>query len=202
MQLISYLVVFLLIFSAIGCSRTHTYYLKQARLVDYKMDDEAQFLRERKEEVKLLLHGHYIKSGDYLIILLRKFERGSLFAIDDEGYEKLTIEIKEYKSDVPISLSSNDINFYYSSGSSGFISRAHGVYSSHGSGEITIKDIGAGKLFIKMNISLMAKPAGPFPFEERIVKIKEEVVAKEMTIDRLTPWLGVPDPSSGKEVYP
>jgi len=202
MQSIKYLFGFLLLFLAIGCSSTHTYYIKGAKLVDNKENEEAKFLRERTEPVRLLLNGHYIKSGDYLVILVRKFDRGNLLAIDDEGYEKLTIEIKRYMIDTPISLDSGDVDFYYSSGSSGFVSRGHGVYATHGTGEITIKDIGRNELLIKMDISLLAKPAGSFPFEERTVHIKEELVVKEMTINRLTPWLGVADPSPGKEVYP
>jgi len=149
-----------------------------------------------------LLSGHYVEADDNLVLLIRSFDRGSFFSIDDEGYEKLSIEIKSYRIGEPIYLNSPDISFYYSRGSSAFINKGHGVYSASGSGEIIIKRKEKNRLIVKIDLSLNAEPAGAYPFEAEKVEIKGEYIFIEKQVSELTPWLGMPDPSLGKEVYP
>jgi hypothetical protein len=134
--------------------------------------------------------------------LIRKFDKGKLFTIDDETYEKLTIEIRNLKIGVPITLGSGDIRFYYSTGSCGFIYKGHGLYSTDGSGEITINKVKKNKILANIDLSIVANPAGTFPFEGKRIQIRETLIFDEIRITDLTPWLGVPNPSLGKEVYP
>lgn len=195
--------IYVFVFSLllIGCSQTQLIYLKDAELARSVEAPEYAFLKNRPEGVKLLLNGHYVKSGNNLVLLIRKFDAGKLFTIDDETYEKLTIEIKSFKIGVPVILGSDDISFYYSSGSSGFIHKGHGVYSTGGSGSVTIKEIEENRVVADMDIWVLAKSAGVFSFE-RSIQIRGTFVFNEKRISDLTPWLGVPDPSFGREVYP
>lgn len=51
-------------------------------------------MAESKDTGTKLLAGHFVTPGQRLALLLRTFDLGSLFAVDDERcYEKLTIEI-------------------------------------------------------------------------------------------------------------
>lgn len=186
----------------IGCSQTQLFYLRNAELAKSFEGPEYAFLKSRPESIRMLLNGHYVKPGKNLVLLIRRFDRGKLFTIDDEIYEKLTIQIRSFKTGVPISLDSNDISFYYSSGASGFIYKGHGVFSEHGSGEITIRDIENNRIVADIDFSILAKPAGPFPFEDKRIQIRDSFIFRGKRINDLTPWLGLPDPNPGKEVYP
>ena len=65
-------------------------------------DKLESFTTNRTESVKRLLNGHYIKSGNNIVLLVRKFDKGGAFTIDDETYEKITVEIKDYSIGEPI----------------------------------------------------------------------------------------------------
>lgn len=188
-------------FLLVGCSQTQLIYLRDAELAGSIETPEYAFLKNRPEGVKLLLNGHYVKSGTNLVLLMRKFDKGKLFTIDDETYEKLTIEIKNLKIGIPIILGSDDISFHYSKGSIAFIDKGAGVYSTDGTGRITIKDIEGNKIVADIDISVSAKSAGVFPFE-RSISIMGTFVFSEKRVSDLTPWLGIPNPSLGREVYP
>ncbi len=202
MQLINLFCVVITSFIFIGCSNMSLYYVKDAKINIFSENDKKTIAGNRQESSKLLLNGHYIKPGNNLVLLVRRFDKGSIFTVDDESYEKLTVEIKNYTFDKPIKLSSPDVRFYYSNGSSGFVSKGHGVYSASGSGSIIVKKNKMNKIAVELNLIILAKPAGAFPFEGRTVKIQELLIFKEIQIAGLTPWLGVPGLSLGEEVYP
>jgi len=178
------------------------YYVKNAKMIAFSESEKNTFTGNRPEPAKLLLNGHYVKSGDSLVLLIRRFDKGSVFTLDDEIYEKLTIEIKNYTLGEPIKLGSPDIHFYYSSGSSGFIYKGHGVYSTSGSGNIIVKKVERNTIVVELDFTIWAEPAGPFPFEGRKVQVDGSLSFKEKQVADLTPWLGVPALSLGKEVYP
>jgi len=178
------------------------YYVKDAKLISFADVDESAFFGKRPEPTKLLLNGHYVTSGNNLVLLIRRYDKGNLFTIDDESYEKLTIEIKKYTVDIPIKFDSPEIHFYYSSGSCGFVSKGHGVYSTSGSGNLIIKKVEEDNIVVKLDFTSWAEPAGSFPFEGKKIKVQGLLSFKEKKVANLTPWLGVPDSSSGKEVYP
>ncbi len=195
--------IYVFVFSLllIGCSQTQLIYLKDAELARSIEAPDYAFLKNRPEGVKLLLNGHYVKSGNNLVLLIRKFNRGSLFTTDRATYEKLTIEIKRFKIGVPLILGSDDLSFYYSKGNIAFIYKGAGMYSTDGSGSVTIKEIEENKIAADIDIWALAKSAGVFSFE-RSIQITGTFVFNEKRISDLTPWLGVPDPSFGREVYP
>lgn len=202
MRTVKILGLFLFVSIATGCSAMQYYYIQDAKLAQSSDSEEIPFVGNRKESINLLLNGHYIKAGNSLVLLIRKFDKGSLFSVDDETYEKLTIEIKKYEVGVPMSLNSSNIKTYYSSGSSGFVRKGHGVYADLGKGNITIKKINKNKIVAELDFTARAEPTGVFPHEGRTVVIQDSFVFNEKRIADLTPWLGIPDASLGKEVYP
>lgn len=195
--------IYVFVFSLllIGCSQTQLIYLKDAELARSIETPEHRFLKNRPEGGKLLLNRHYVKSGNNLVLLIRKFNRGSLFTTDSATYEKLTIEIKRFKIGIPLILGSDHVSFYYSKGNIAFIYKGAGMYSTDGLGSITIKDIGENKIAADIDILVSARSAGVFPFGKSI-QIRGTFVFSEKKINDLTPWLGIPDPSFGREVYP
>lgn len=195
-------IVIIIIAMLCGCSKSDLVYVEHAKLHKLDVNGDLGFVKGRTKEVNLLLSGHYVEPGNDLVLLMRHFCGGDLFAIDDETYEKISIEINDYKIGIPIMLNSDAIRFYYSSGSSGFAYKGHGVYSSTGVGEITIDDINKEGLKVKFNITVLARPAGIFPSKSKEVKINGIYLFRKVNIEELSPWLGTLAPSVGKEVYP
>jgi hypothetical protein len=134
MSFIKYLILLLFGLWSFGCTNTSLYYLEEGKLIDRS---QAMGLRDRA--IERLLSGHYIESGDKLILLIRKFDKGDSHAVDDETYEKTTLEIENYDDGRTIQIGSPDVKFYYSSGASAFISRGSGVFSSEALGTIAIE---------------------------------------------------------------
>lgn len=178
--------------SIFGCTNLSLFYLEDDHLIDL-----CQGTKLRNSSIERLLSGHYIEFGNNLIILIRKFDVGDPDAVDDETYEKITFEIKNYQESKPISVNSPDVKFYYSSGASAFISRGAGVFSSEASGIIVIEKKRPNRLRIKLDVLLLAKPAreGTALIKERTVTLKDEYVLKKISLGQLTPWLGVRRPS-------
>jgi len=135
-------------------------------------------------------------------LLIRKFDKGKLFTVDDEVFEKLSVEIKKFKVGVPINLGSPDLTIYYSNGGSAFIYKGHGVYSTQGSGTLTIREVEKERIVADIDFSIVAEPAGVFPFEEKRIRIKDSFAFVKIGIGDLTPWLGLPNSDPGREVYP
>jgi hypothetical protein len=199
MSFIKYLILLLFGLWSFGCTNTSLYYLEEGKLIDRS---QAMGLRDRA--IERLLSGHYIESGDKLILLIRKFDKGDSHAVDDEPYEKITLEIGNYDDGGTIQIGSPDVKFYYSSGASAFISRGSGVFSSEALGTIAIEKKNANHLRVKLDIVILAKPAreGTALIKERTVTLKEEYVLKKISLGGLTPWLGMRHPSYYREVYP
>jgi len=185
-----------------SCSTTQRYYVKNAEMIPFSESDRGDLTGNRSEAVKHLLNGHYIRSGENLVLLIRKFDKGSTFAIDDESFEKLTIEIRKYTIGVPIALDSPDITLYYSRGGSGWIYKGQGVYSTSASGSLIIRRMERNRLIAEIDMTTWAEPAGEFPFKGREIHIRDVMSFTEKNVSGLTPWTGTPDGDVGHEVYP
>ena len=185
-----------------GCSTKEHYFISDAKLNKNYTDEKQNLIRDRNEVSNLLLSGHYISSGNSTILMIRNFDRGNILSVDDETYEKFSIELKNYEVGVPIEIGSLNLKIYYSAGSSGFARKGHGVYADSGKGIITIIENNNDKLTAKIDFTTFAKPAGAFPLEGKRIKIKNTFVFRKKKISDLSPWLGVPDILIGKEVYP
>ncbi len=191
------------LFADLCCKREYLY-LKNARISTSADIHEYGFLEERNKTTNRVLSGHYISPGNNLVVLFRESDCGDPSVDDDQTFTKITIEIENYKSYTPISLSSPEVKFRYSHGNSRYMYRGAGINSSTGSGEITIMERNNKYLFIKMDIKLQAEPAEGFfhkdkSLEKRLYKTR---ALKEISMDEITPWLGAPNPSIDREVYP
>ena len=196
-----------------GCSKTQIYYIKNASL---PLSSEQTFVVEnndfsfyekyendKKKNRELLLGGHYIKEGKNIVLLIRKWKAGKIYIIDDEWYEKLTIEIKDYQIGIPIIIPSDQAKLYYSKGGSAWIDHGAGFYSSDATGEILLSKISERNLIVKINISLKAKSADSLQKKQKIrAKFEGEYSFSKILLSDLTPWLGMPDPPLYTGGYP
>lgn len=202
MQFVKILIIHFLFIFTFGCSNLSLVYLQDAKMINTSKSENLSIAKNRPEPVKRLLNGHYIESGDSLVFLIRKFDQGKIFSIDDEYFEKLTIEVKNYSIGQPIKIGSSDVSFFYSEGNSGYIYKGHGLYSITGSGQIIINKVGRNTIIAKIDMVISTEPAGIYPPRGRKIEIKDRLIFKEKKIEELTPWLAAPHSSFGKEVYP
>jgi hypothetical protein len=182
----------------LGCTSERFHYLENAAVIE-----NCRVGDERPAAVSRLLAGHYIGPGHGLILIARKFDPGSLLAVDDETYEKLTIGIDRHEVGVPMNVPQPGIRLFYSAGSAAFIRRAAGAFSTGASGTIVIVNKSDRQLTARLDlVILVRKPSDSPEAVPREVKIKEERTFKSLDIEKLTPWLGTCQPSFDKEVYP
>jgi hypothetical protein len=205
MPLKKYAIVFVLGFWTIGSADTrtfHLYYLEKGQVAD-----RCQALAGRDPAIERLLAGHYIERGEHLVLLIRAFDEGKSLVIDDETYDKLTLEIRHYELGIPLQLNSPEVKLYYSRGTAAFISRADGVFSSRASGTLVIEEKGESHLLIKIDAEIVPQPARqdlPFLRSEKLepVTINAQFALTKIALEDLTPWLGVRHPSYYKEIHP
>ncbi len=208
LQILTFFLLFLLglqnfdLFAAECCKRDYLY-IRNAKISTSKEVQKFSFLKHRDKTIKPMLGGHYISPGDNLVILIREFDCGRTSVIDDESFKKITIEIEKYISYIPIGLNSPAVKFNYSAGSSAWIKSGGGGYSTRGTGKISIMDLEQNELLLELDVKLLIHIRKTIFHEAKNVQIeiRKEYVLKEITIDELTPWLGVPDPSEFGEVY-
>ena len=188
--------------SYLGCSNTYLFHINGAMVLEQREIEKEPVFANRSAGAKALLRGHYVGPGNNLVILIRRFDPGSPLAIDDETFEKLTIEINKANIGTPIDANSSEMKISYSTGAAAFVAKGHGVHSTLVSGHAVIRENNKGKLKVKLNLLIKTEPAGSFPFEGRTVRIDEEYTSHEISIEDLTPWLGKPSDSIAEEVYP
>jgi len=184
-----------------GCAeKEFLYYVEAADLVAFGERSDI-----RQQEAEALLRGPSVKRGNGTVILMRKFDRGELFTIDDETFEKLTIKIPEGEVGKTMRLPSPEVQVYYSQGASAFVSKGQGLYASAGTGEITITYKRKNRLGIKLNLQITAKPPTQQAFQaykEKLVQFAGEYELRKISLDKLTPWLGGSSSSTESGVYP
>ncbi len=143
----------------------------------------------------LLIGGHYLKSGKNLVLIIRKWESGSIFTIDDESYEYFTLELSEFTIGKPISLNSNSVKLYYSTGGSAWVYKGIGSYCSKGKGNIKI--ISYDNDIIEAEIDAVLMPKSAWSLQQRQnkrVKINGDYIFSKFVINRSTLWSEHPDP--------
>jgi hypothetical protein len=114
------------------------------------------------------------------------------------------LELHNYVVGTPIEVSSPEVKLYYSRGGAAWISHTNGVFSSEAYGTIVIEEKNGNHLWLKLQITIHTTPAkeSTSRIEKRTVDIKEEFTLQKISLEQLTPWLGMRHPSYHKEVYP
>ena len=181
-----------------ACASAHFYYLENAQV-----EAPCHEVQGREPGIARLLDGHHIGAGDKVVLLVRKFDYGELTSVDDEIFEKLTIQIRKAEVGAPVSLDSSDVLVTYSRGGAAWISRPVGVYSSSVSGSLLIAERQKDHLRVEIDLTVEARPAKAWAgMTGRTIRIRESRVFTRLGLRDLTPWLGRCDPSIYKEVYP
>ena len=180
-----------------ACDSDRSHYLAGATVVE-----GCQLGDGRSPTVARLLAGHYVEPGRGLVLLDRRTKSGSLFSVDTQTYEKLTIELARADVGVPINLPGPNVRLFYTSGSTAFVLNAAGFYSVKASGTIVIRRRTADRLTAGLDLVILVVRS-PFPESAPVeVRIKEDRTFTRIDLDNLTPLLGTCQPELGKEVNP
>jgi hypothetical protein len=191
-----------------ACSTTTRVYVDNARLVDDPQltAPEARALGVRGERplpVRLLLNGHHVQPGRNLVLMIRAFDRGELFALDDDTFEKLTVEISEKDVGKPLSVDSPNVRIYYSRAGCLSAATGLGVYGSRGHGTIAVQPLGTDQLVLSIDVSVELNSArSDVPLREARHEVKGSYKLKRVPLERITPWLGAAGSSIDEEVVP
>jgi hypothetical protein len=181
--------------------RTDTFYLKDAQLSDEnyliklaeKLDKE-DYLALRSE---MNIHLHRLVKGKGVIYGYRWYSNGSVMAIDDEVFEKLTVWIPRDPSSYPINFdfrNQENVKALYITGSSAWPQSACSGYFT--SGLLVLKKSGSKTLVSVKGVVTPADSRSNGDYcKEREVNI--EFLASEIKFSQLTPWLG----SEGQHLY-
>ncbi len=154
------------------------------------------------DDDRLPVRGHRIVSGSGTVIAYRAWSPGSLLAIDDEHFEKLTLFLPdappasavEYQVGGP-----SGIVLEYTVGGSAW--PKHACFGSARSGTLHLRPGWFGRLDVDVQFE---------PQLQSVIRLRScpsEVVhrsfsAVHASTSSLTPWLGSPGPHAYSETYP
>ncbi|HQY69344.1 MAG TPA: hypothetical protein PLW13_02895 [Pseudomonadales bacterium] len=185
--------------------RVDTFYVNDSDLHGYAFYLEGREASESYEDSRtknLPVHAHRIYAGSGTVIGYRKFSNGSLLAVDDEGYEKLTLwleePIPEGESIFDLASAETAIVAYAQGGSAWPM---HGCFGLLKSGRLQIKKIGT-----RAEIEVAGEFVPSVRVEERdtscvSTQLKYSFFAARIEFGELTPWLGMPSDSAYDETY-
>lgn len=107
---------------------------------------------------RLLLGNHRTVAGDKTVFVVRKHDHGNLFAIDDNSFENLSLEIGDPKSNETIAIPSPRVKLFYSSGGVIWVDHCSGQFGTDAVGLITLKTF--GNKFVRAEIDLEVATVG------------------------------------------
>ena len=127
------------------------------------------------------------------MLSIRTFFPGRPMVVDDEAFEKLSIEIPAGHPGVPIDLGSG-VRFYYSKGASAWSPTAGDVFAMHAQGTVTVLrvDDAHGVLDARLDLACQPviadcrKPGAP----PEVKRISGDFAFVRKSFDDLSPWLG------------
>ncbi len=184
-----------------SCSRLDLYYVRHSELVGDKGLSDAELTPVGAG--RWLVEGHHIRRGGDLVLLMRRYDRGSLFIIDDEGFKKLTIEIPAAELGRSIPVDVPPARLYYSQASSPFVGRGEGFYAARGEGYVTIVRVFERGIEARVDVTVRAaRPPGAAFKHQKDVSISGDFLFTEICLEDLTPWLGSGTDSVLRQAYP
>ncbi|MFI5365599.1 MAG: hypothetical protein ACHQ4J_08250 [Candidatus Binatia bacterium] len=201
-------VLSLVIFCCTACSTTTRVFVEHAQLVDDPKGIAAQARApdvrgQRAGPVRLLLNGHHVQSGRNVVLMIRAFDRGELFGVDHDAFEKLTVEIAEQDEGKLLFLDSPNVRIYYSRAGCLSAATGLGVYGSRGHGTIFVQPSDTDQLSLSIDVSIELNSARTdVPLREARHEVKGSYTLKRISLERITPWLGAPGWSIEEEVVP
>lgn len=166
------------------------YYVEGAQL------SSALFLGTQKtggwnprECQRLLRESHRLTRGEKLVLIVRKWDRLSMWRDDDDTYENLSIEIDNPEFGPPIQIGGLNIQLHYSSGRTHGVGRCEGVFSTTGSGYLILSKAQAGKLIAKFDVSLRPQDVATFAARDTI-SIRSSFTFDPVSLEFLQAGLG------------
>ncbi len=115
------------------------YVIKEAQMRGLLPTDRETFTGPRWGAGQILAEGHKVEPGKYFVIRIQTYDDPEVYYADEEQFDKLTLEIRNYHGSGTYQLPSDDARGFYSEGSQVW---GLGDYSEGLQGTIQIEDSG------------------------------------------------------------
>ena len=98
-------------------SRGAHYVIKEAQMRGLLPTDRETFTGPRWGAGQILAEGHTIEPGKYFVIRIQTYDNPEVYYVDEEQFDKLTLEVRNYHGSGTYQLPSDDVRGFYSQGS-------------------------------------------------------------------------------------
>ncbi|KAA3639960.1 MAG: hypothetical protein DWP92_03880 [Armatimonadetes bacterium] len=186
----------------VGCagSRSDTFLVNQTALVSHSVVTVVPNLRFEPTRSYPALVIHHVVPGQRIVLGYRWYSPGSLAAIDDEGFEKITIELSPELLSSPgpkaVEFPSRGHLAYTRGGSAWPRSACYGIAKS---GSVTLSHI--TKKGAAVAIQATVEPIRESGDRCDPVELNREFEVQTTAYGNLTPWLGIAGDYPSAETY-
>lgn len=186
----------------VGCagSRSDTFLVNQAALVSHSVVTVDPNLRFDPDRSYAALVIHNVVPGQRTVLGYRWYSPGSLSAIDDEGFEKITIELSPDLMTAPgptaIELPAQGHLAYTRGGSAWPRSACYGMAKA---GSVTVSHVTAKGSVV--SVRAMVEPIRETGDRCDPVELNREFDVAVIAYRELTPWLGIAGDHPYAETY-
>ncbi len=184
--------VLVLLLLLVGCavSRSDTFLVKQAELVTHSVVTVDPSLRFEPARSYPALVIHNVLPGQHTVLGYRWYSPGSLNAIDDEGFEKISIEISPEMLPLPgptaVELPSQGHLAYTRGGAAWPRSACYGIATA---GSVTLSHVAENRATV--SIQATVEPIRESGDHCDPVELDRDFEAETIEYRALTPWLGI-----------
>ncbi|MFN8602634.1 MAG: hypothetical protein U0842_19395 [Candidatus Binatia bacterium] len=168
--------LFLTLAATSGCTTTSRHYVRDARIAPSSRGD-----------------GNWIEPGSSTVLLLREYDPGGRFTIDDEKFEKLTVELPYVRAGDRFRLGDQGVRVLLTEGASGWAPGGGYCVASTGTGEIAIVSHSESRGVLVARLALVLDCESRdrvWKFPVRQVRVDGEHSFRAIAYDDLAPWLG------------
>ena len=185
------------VIATVGCApaKADSFFIRSVSLADsvpISSTPPAQLSREERDF--LPVRGHRLTSGHGVALAYRRYSAGSLVAIDDETFEKVTVWLPDsllIQEKVLDLRTRRDVVVRYSRGGSAWPGAA--CYGTAAEGQITLRQVESNRVGAQVTFTMdLAGPSycGRASFRRHLVFVRR-------ALEQLTPW----DGRSGSHIY-
>lgn len=159
-----------------GCTTTSRHYVRDAQIAPSSHGD-----------------GNWIEPGSSTVLLFREYDPGDHFTIDDEKFEKLTVELPHVRTGDRFRLGGEGVRVLLTEGASGWAPGGGYCVASTGTGEVAIVEHSESRGVLVARLALVLNCESRdrvWKFPVRQVRVDGEYPFRAIAYDDLTPWLG------------
>jgi hypothetical protein len=138
---------------------------------------------------QLLRESHHLTRGEKLTLIVRKWDRLSMWRDDDDTYEELSIEIDKPEFGPPIQIGALNVHLRYSAGRTHGVDRCEGVFSTTGNGYVILSKGPVGLLSATLDVSVRPQDVGTFAVRDPI-SIRASVTFEAVSLEFIQAGLG------------